>query len=143
MKKYYFRGYITNLGKYNEGELIGKWITFPITKDFDGHKWECKDYFYTMDVLSKMDMDKPVGRDNISDLLWDYQNDDLREAYVEFMCATSAIYRAQNGKGLAEQFCENNGIGTYTVYNDVGIIKDNTTGHTMKLKPRGNMQIVK
>lgn len=24
------KGYITNLGKYNEGELIGKWITFPI-----------------------------------------------------------------------------------------------------------------
>ena len=24
------KGYITNLGKYNEGNLIGKWITFPI-----------------------------------------------------------------------------------------------------------------
>lgn len=24
------KGYITNLGKYNEGELIGEWITFPI-----------------------------------------------------------------------------------------------------------------
>ena len=24
------KGFITNLGKYNEGELIGKWITFPI-----------------------------------------------------------------------------------------------------------------
>ena len=32
-------------------------ITFPITKDFDGNKWGCKDYFYTMDVLSKMDWD--------------------------------------------------------------------------------------
>ena len=27
------KGYITNLGKYNEGELIGKWITFPIDDD--------------------------------------------------------------------------------------------------------------
>ena len=26
-------GYITNLGKYNEGELIGKWIEFPIDED--------------------------------------------------------------------------------------------------------------
>lgn len=24
------KGYITNLGKYNEGKLIGEWITFPI-----------------------------------------------------------------------------------------------------------------
>lgn len=35
-------------------------VTFPITKDFDAHKWESKDYFYTMDVLSKMDWDKPI-----------------------------------------------------------------------------------
>ena len=28
-----FKGYITNLGKYNEGELIGKYISFPIDED--------------------------------------------------------------------------------------------------------------
>ena len=27
------KGYITNLGKYNEGNLIGKWIEFPIDED--------------------------------------------------------------------------------------------------------------
>lgn len=27
------KGYITNLGKYNEGELVGKWITFPIDEE--------------------------------------------------------------------------------------------------------------
>lgn len=27
------KGYITNLGKYNEGALIGKWIDFPIDED--------------------------------------------------------------------------------------------------------------
>lgn len=27
------KGYITNLGKYNEGELIGEWISFPIDED--------------------------------------------------------------------------------------------------------------
>lgn len=118
-------------------------ITFPIEKDFDGHKWECKDYFFTMKVLSEMDMDKPIGRDNIVDLLWDYENDDLREAYVDFMCATSAIYRSQTGKGIAEKFCEDNGIGTYTINNETGIIRDNQTGHTMKLKKRSNIQIVK
>jgi antirestriction protein len=30
---YELRGYITNLGKYVEGELVGKWITFPIDED--------------------------------------------------------------------------------------------------------------
>ena len=27
------RGYITNLGKYNEGHLIGEWISFPISEE--------------------------------------------------------------------------------------------------------------
>jgi antirestriction protein len=27
------KGYITNLGKYNEGDLVGKWVTFPIDED--------------------------------------------------------------------------------------------------------------
>lgn len=118
-------------------------VTFPITKDFDGAKWECKDYFYTMNVLSKMDWDKPVGRDNISELLWDYENDDLRHAYIEFTCAMSAIYRSQTGKGLAEKFCEDNGIPTYTVNKETGVVMDNQTGQTMKLKKRSNLQIVK
>lgn len=27
------KGFITNLGKYNEGELVGEWITFPISEE--------------------------------------------------------------------------------------------------------------
>lgn len=27
------RGFITNLGKYNEGELVGEWIDFPINEE--------------------------------------------------------------------------------------------------------------
>ena len=118
-------------------------VTFPITKNFDGAKWECKDYFYTMDVLSKMDLDKPIGRDNIVDLLWDYENDDLRHAYVEFTCAMSAIYRSQTGKGLAEEFCEDNGIPTYAINKETGVVMNNQTGQTMKLKKKSNLQIVK
>ena len=29
----YFKAYITNLGKYNEGELVGEWVDFPIDED--------------------------------------------------------------------------------------------------------------
>lgn len=25
--------YVTNLGKYNEGELIGEWVKFPVSKE--------------------------------------------------------------------------------------------------------------
>ena len=30
---FYFRAFITNLGKYNEGYLIGEWVDFPIDED--------------------------------------------------------------------------------------------------------------
>lgn len=118
-------------------------ITFPVTKDFDGDKWGCKDYFYTMDVLSEMDWDKPIGRDKMSDLLWDYQNNDLRSAYVEYMCVTSALYRAQTGKGIAEQWVEDVGLPTYDVDEDSGFIMDNQTGKVSKLEKSSHIQIVK
>lgn len=58
------KGYITNLGRYNEGLLIGEWVTFPIDKeeinkimkhigcyyvDNNGkeHNHEYEEYFFT------------------------------------------------------------------------------------------------
>ena len=49
--------------------------TFPVDKYYKGAKWEEKDYFYTMEVLKDMDWDKPIGRDKLSELLWDYENE--------------------------------------------------------------------
>ena len=78
--------------------------TFPVEKYYDGDKWEEKDYFSTIEVLSKMNWDKPIGRDELSELLWDYYNADLRHAYMEYTSAMSAIYKAQTGKGIMEKF---------------------------------------
>ena len=48
------KGYLTNLGKYNEGELIGKWVAFPIdenelseTLEEIGINDEYEEYFFT------------------------------------------------------------------------------------------------
>ena len=30
-KEYPFAAFITNLGKYNEGALVGEWVKFPTT----------------------------------------------------------------------------------------------------------------
>lgn len=38
------KGFITNLGKYNEGHLIGTWITFPIDEE------TLNDVFRTIDI---------------------------------------------------------------------------------------------
>lgn len=48
------KGFITNLGKYNEGFLIGEWVTFPIDEDeleevFEriGINEQYEEYFFT------------------------------------------------------------------------------------------------
>lgn len=48
------RGFITNLGKYSEGELVGEWIDFPISdEELDevkariGLNAEYEEYFFT------------------------------------------------------------------------------------------------
>lgn len=117
--------------------------TFSIEKYYKGAKWEEKDYFYTMDVLSKMDWDKPIGRDELSELLWDYMNADLRHAYIEFTTAMSAMYKAQTGKGIAETWLDDLGIPTYTEDRETGIMKNNRTGDIMKPKKVRHIQIVK
>ena len=117
--------------------------TFPIEKYYKGEKWEEKDYFYTMEVLNDMDWDKPIGRDKLSELLWDYENEELRHVYIEFTTYASAILRAQTGKGIAETWCDNIGIPTFTEDKETGIMKNNRTGDIMKPKKTSHIQIVK
>ena len=70
------RAFITNLGKYNEGDLVGKWIDLPISeKEFEkvkkeiGINEEYEEYFFT-------DYDSEVG--NLG--LGEYESiDDLNE----------------------------------------------------------------
>lgn len=116
--------------------------TFPIEKYYKGAKWEEKDYFYTMEVLKDMDWDKPIGRDELSELLWDYDNEELRHAYIEFTTAMSAMYKAQTGKGIMEQWCDDHGIDTYTMDKETGVMKDKQTGDIMKPKKVSHIQIV-
>ena len=39
---YPFAAFITNLGKYNEGELVGEWVKFPTTAEELKESCRCK-----------------------------------------------------------------------------------------------------
>lgn len=59
-----FKAYITNLGKYNEGDLVGQWVSFPISEsDFESvldeigiddehEEWFVTDYDCDVDAYS-------------------------------------------------------------------------------------------
>lgn len=129
------------IGCIKLGNLIN---IFPIDKTYDGDKWGCKDYFFTMDVLKEKGLDNAVGRDGVFDLMWDYENRDLREFTVFYMSCMSAMYKQQTGVGFAEKFYEDNGIGTYTMDKENGLLIDNQSGEIAKMSNKLSfMQIVK
>lgn len=129
------------IGHIKLGNLIK---IFPIDKTYDGDKWGCKDYFFTMDVPKEKGLDNAVGRDGVFDLMWDYENRDLREFTVFYMSCMSAMYKQQTGVGIAEKFCEDNGIGTYTMDRENGLVIDNQSEEIAKVSNKPSfMSVVK
>ena len=60
-KDYPFAAFITNLGKYNEGELVGEWVKFPTTAE------ELKKVFDRIGIGQKDDFGKPYEEWFITD----------------------------------------------------------------------------
>ena len=60
-KDYPFAAFITNLGKYNEGELVGEWVKFPTTAE------ELKEVFKRIGIGQKDDFGKPYEEWFITD----------------------------------------------------------------------------
>jgi len=97
------KGFITNLGKYNEGKLIGKWITFPIDEDElndvlkeigcayedeDGNMQnpEYEEYFFTdWECDVDLDLGEYINIENVNELAESINDidDDLAEAIIE------------------------------------------------------------
>lgn len=60
-KDYPFAAFITNLGKYNEGELVGEWVKFPATAE------ELKEVFKRIGIGQKDDFGQPYEEWFITD----------------------------------------------------------------------------
>lgn len=86
--------------------------TFPVRKTYDGKRYECKDYFSTMEMVSSLNMDKPIG-DGIEDFLWDYMNSDTQIFTVTLMSLASDLMRASGKPGMLEQMSAEFGIPLY------------------------------
>ena len=60
-KEYPFAAFITNLGKYNEGELVGEWVKFPTTAE------KLKEVFKRIGIGQKDDFGQPYEEWFITD----------------------------------------------------------------------------
>lgn len=119
---------------------------FPIRKEYDGHKWEMKDYFYTRDYLNSLDLSKPIGEE-ICNFLWEYFNPEISIFVVNMMGCIDNFRRLEGQPSLAEEWANTNGIKTYTLHTDnkgKQFLFDKETGKTMRIKPKvEHLKVVK
>ncbi|MEL7661389.1 hypothetical protein [Acetobacterium wieringae] len=97
----------------------------PVTKSYDGAKYECKDYFSTMEALQAHGgLHEPIrSPETVSSLLWAYMNPTVMMYQVHCMSVISELHSTKTGKGLMEQFFEEQGVKltTFRKYeNDAG-----------------------
>lgn len=86
-KDYPFAAFITNLGKYNEGDLVGEWVKFPTTAE------EMQKLFERIGIGSKDDFGQPYEEwfitdydcyvDDLYDKLGEYENLDCYDVYPD------------------------------------------------------------
>ena len=106
------------IGRLTPNEFMN---IFPITKEYDGHKWGMKDYFYTMEYLNTLERDKPIKDQNIDNgsvvgFLWEYHNWEVRRFTVKL---ATALERIQAAQGLPTMF-DALDIETHTLHESNG-----------------------
>ena len=108
---------------------------FPVTKDYDGHKYGCKDYFFTMERIRKHGEDTEIGADNAPDFLMDYENPWINLLMVHLMMMIGRMRVLQGGREPMEEFLESQGVDSYHFYEREGIMVNSRTGEVTKVEP--------
>ena len=93
-KDYPFAAFITNLGKYNEGELVGEWVKFPTTAE------ELKEVFKRIGIGQKDDFGQPYEEWFITD--YDYYVDGLYSKLGEYENLDELNYLASKLDEMSE-----------------------------------------
>lgn len=109
-KDYPFAAFVTNLGKYNEGELVGEWVKFPTTAD------EIKAVFDRIGIGQKDDFGCPYEEWFITD--YDCYVDGLYDKLGEYANLDELNYLASKLDNMDKyeynQFCAAMEVGDHT-----------------------------
>ena len=93
-KDYPFAAFITNLGKYNEGELVGEWVKFPTTAE------EMKEVFKRIGIGQRDDFGQPYEEWFITD--YDCYVDGLYDKLGEYESLDELNYLASKLDEMSE-----------------------------------------
>ncbi len=131
-KDYPFSAFVTNLGKYNEGELVGEWVKLPTTAD------ELKKVFERIGIGSEDDFGNPYEEwfitdydcyvDGLYDKLGEYANldelnylasklDDMTQSeYEQFQ---AAVEMGEHTGSIQDIINLTENLDCYDVYPDI------------------------
>lgn len=134
-------------GEFGVIEIIGNMVglltprefmqMFPIEKEFDGEKYECKDYFYTVNYIEEFGIDTIIG-DKASEFLMEYWNWDVNEYMVYWMSVVNRMHMLQGGKDILIEFMEEQGVQPRTLHQEGDYMVDDETGERFKIKKPKN-----
>ena len=131
-KDYPFAAFITNLGKYNEGELVGEWVKFPTTPE------EMQEVFKRIGIGEKDDFgyeyeewfitDYDCYVDGLYDKLGEYSNidelnylasklDDMMQYDYDKFCA--AVTVGDHTSSIQDLINLTENLDCYEVYSDI------------------------
>ncbi|MDD3158614.1 hypothetical protein [Anaeromusa sp.] len=82
---------------------------FPVKKAYDGQRGDCKDYFFTMDVLRQHGLDKPLG-EAVNEILWDYMNQNIMAFVVASLAVMDELRRHNGEKSMFQEFMDEQGV---------------------------------
>ena len=92
---------------------------FPLKKEYDGKRFECKDYFSAMEYIGNLDQDKPIGDGKkLFDFLWEYWNWDINEFFVEIFSTMDDLMHLQGKDGPTDKLIDGLGITPYNIQKD-------------------------
>ncbi|MCM1494731.1 MAG: antirestriction protein ArdA [Bacteroides sp.] len=127
MEEKKINAFVTNLGKYNEGQLVGEWVSFPVTREemqavFDriGINNQYEEYFitdYDIDIPNlKLEEYESVDRINYLAGRLNELDDEELEKFEEIVSSGIDLYQTD---GLEAYINLTYNLDTYDLYPDV------------------------
>lgn len=77
---------------------------FPLEKTYDGEKYECKDYFFSMEVINEYGIDRRI--ESAVEFLFDYSNMITRKFLVHTTSVLDELMKEIGEKGFMDYFLE-------------------------------------
>lgn len=124
--------------------------TFPINKIYNGAKWECNDYFSTMEKFKDIpDNEAICCHVDTLEFLYGYDNHDILRFSAGLLTLVGKIVQLNTGKDLFTSFCEEQGLEPPTAYH---LHKDakgrefmiSDKGEVVKVdKPKPRLRVIK